>query len=105
MGKNVAHKFIPKLENWVKVVIILGCFFSYCNLFLSLLQLHGRSKEQRYGKLADWDYISECKKTCMTMPFFGKFFLMIGNGDVMSFEDYEYNINNYNIDGVMIGRF
>lgn len=35
------------------------------------LQLHGRSKEQRYTKLADWDYIDACAKLASPVPLFG----------------------------------
>ena len=63
--------------------------------------VHGRSREQRYvcGKknnkhyyainiinrytrLADWDYVRSCVKTADPMPIFG-------NGDLMSYEDYD----------------
>lgn len=39
-----------------------------CDVFL---QLHGRSREQRYTKLADWDYISTCSKLASPVPLFG----------------------------------
>ena len=38
------------------------------------LQLHGRSRVQRYTKTADWDYISECAKLAAPMPLFGMAF-------------------------------
>lgn len=36
-----------------------------------LLQLHGRSREQRYTKLADWQYIEQCVAAARPMPLFG----------------------------------
>ena len=45
---------------------------------MSAITLHGRSKEQRYTKLADWDYIGQCRNT-VSVPVFG-------NGDVMNYE-------------------
>lgn len=36
-----------------------------------LLQLHGRSRMQRYTKSADWDYISQCAQIASPMPLFG----------------------------------
>ncbi|CAD5117403.1 DgyrCDS6176 [Dimorphilus gyrociliatus] len=63
-GKNVAHTLIPMMEkNGVSAVTI-----------------HGRSREQRYTRSADWNYIGECVKSAENMAVFG-------NGDILSFED------------------
>lgn len=35
-------------------------------------QLHGRSREQRYTRLADWPYIEQCAKVASPMPLFGR---------------------------------
>lgn len=42
-----------------------------CDDAVVFLQLHGRSKEQRYTKLADWDYIDTCAKLASPVPLFG----------------------------------
>ena len=49
--------------------------------WLLLLQLSGRTKEQKYTKYADWDYIKECAEVAQPLPLFG-------NGDVLTYEDY-----------------
>lgn len=46
-----------------------------------MITLHGRSREQRYYRLADWDYIKECAQEVKPLPVYG-------NGDMMNFEDY-----------------
>lgn len=80
-GDKVAHKFIPKCREW-------GA---------SLVTLHGRSREQRYTKTADWDYIKECVPLANPMPLFG-------NGDIISYEDYNAKRQLTGCDGIMIGR-
>ncbi|XP_055542213.1 tRNA-dihydrouridine(47) synthase [NAD(P)(+)]-like [Wyeomyia smithii] len=81
-NKNVAHELIPKFEEW-------GA---------SLVTVHGRSKEQRYTKQADWDYIQKCAQQAVTMPVYG-------NGDILSHEDYNNaRLRAPDIKGVMIGR-
>ena len=62
---------------------------------ISHIVVHGRTRQQRYTKLADWDYIKRCKEAANPITLFG-------NGDVLSFEDYYDNIKY--ADGVMIGR-
>ncbi|KAK2711254.1 hypothetical protein QYM36_012438, partial [Artemia franciscana] len=79
--KNIAHKLIPKLKGYD----------------VSLFTVHGRSREQRYTKLADWDYIEECAKVANPIPLFG-------NGDVLSYEDYNAGLSSGNVSGVMMAR-
>ena len=62
----------------------------------SLLAIHGRTKEQRYSGLADWDAIAEVKAT-VKIP-------VIGNGDVRRVEDIERMRRHTGCDAVMIGR-
>uniref|UniRef100_A0A2I2ZI92 tRNA-dihydrouridine(47) synthase [NAD(P)(+)] n=1 Tax=Gorilla gorilla gorilla TaxID=9595 RepID=A0A2I2ZI92_GORGO len=59
-------------------------------------QLHGRSREQRYTKLADWQYIEECVQAASPMPLFG-------NGDILSFEDANRAMQT-GVAGIMIAR-
>ncbi|XP_009708323.1 PREDICTED: tRNA-dihydrouridine(47) synthase [NAD(P)(+)]-like, partial [Cariama cristata] len=77
---NVAHKIIPKIREW-------GA---------SMVTLHGRSREQRYTRVADWDYIAECAKIASPMPLFG-------NGDILSYEDANRAMQ-MGVSGIMIAR-
>ncbi|XP_042335860.1 tRNA-dihydrouridine(47) synthase [NAD(P)(+)]-like [Sceloporus undulatus] len=77
---NLAHKIIPNLREW-------GA---------ALVTLHGRSREQRYTKVADWEYISECAKIASPMPLFG-------NGDIFSFDDADRAMKT-GVSGIMIAR-
>ena len=52
----VTHEIIPKLKTWG----------------VSMLTLHGRTKNQRYSKLADWSYIDKCAELSDPIPLFGK---------------------------------
>ena len=60
-------------------------------------QIHGRSREARYTRAADWTYVDKCAQHASPMPIFG-------NGDVLTVHDYYDVIDNTSIDGVMIGR-
>ncbi|NXN83079.1 DUS3L synthase, partial [Bombycilla garrulus] len=77
---NVAHKIIPRLREW-------GA---------SMVTLHGRSREQRYTRSADWDYIAECARLASPMPLFG-------NGDILSYEDANRAMQ-MGVSGIMIAR-
>lgn len=79
---SVAHELLPKLEKWGAAAVTL----------------HGRSREQRYTKLARWDYIEECAAKVKHIP-------VIGNGDILSFEDYQKSREVApHVSSVMIGR-
>ncbi|XP_028317759.1 tRNA-dihydrouridine(47) synthase [NAD(P)(+)]-like isoform X2 [Gouania willdenowi] len=77
---NIAHKLIPELKNWG----------------VSMITLHGRSREQRYTKLADWDYINTCAELASPVPLFG-------NGDILSYED-AVKAKDTGVSGIMIAR-
>ncbi|KAL9968305.1 hypothetical protein ACROYT_G026664 [Oculina patagonica] len=76
-----AHKLITNLKLWD----------------VSLVTLHGRSREQRYTRLADWEYISECAKAAAPMPLFG-------NGDILSYEDAILRREQTGVSGLMVAR-
>ncbi|XP_073438060.1 tRNA-dihydrouridine(47) synthase [NAD(P)(+)]-like [Dendrobates tinctorius] len=77
---NLAHKLIPELRDWG----------------VSLITLHGRSREQRYTKLADWEYIKRCAEIADPLPLFG-------NGDIFSFEDANLALET-GVSGIMVAR-
>lgn len=81
-NKSVAHELVPKFERW-------GA---------SAVTVHGRSREQRYTKNSDWQYIEKCAERATTIP-------VIGNGDILNYEDYlEAKKVAPHVSSVMIGR-
>jgi nifR3 family TIM-barrel protein len=62
----------------------------------SLIAVHGRTKAQAYGGLADWDAIAEIKQA-VRVP-------VVGNGDVRSAADIARIQAHTGCDAVMIGR-
>ncbi|RFU34795.1 hypothetical protein B7463_g1580, partial [Scytalidium lignicola] len=88
------------------------------------ITLHGRSRQQRYTKSADWSYIAECAtlvrsyndklskltdtinepdpRTLPNSPNGRLYF--IGNGDCYSHVDYLDHVQNTRVDSVMVAR-
>lgn len=62
----------------------------------ALIAVHGRTKAQGYGGVADWDAIAEIKQA-VSIP-------VIGNGDVRTVADIKNLKAHTGCDGVMIGR-
>ena len=77
------------------------------------ITLHGRSRQQRYSKEADWNYIAEVGTVVKNWneqqkedkegrdrdPVY-----FVGNGDVYSHEDWYEHVNTDGIDSVMVAR-
>ncbi|XP_030746713.1 tRNA-dihydrouridine(47) synthase [NAD(P)(+)]-like [Sitophilus oryzae] len=79
---SVAHILAPKFRDWG----------------VSLITIHGRSREQRYTRSANWAYIQQVAHSASPLPVFG-------NGDVLSFEDYkQFREEARDVQGIMIGR-
>ncbi|GJJ70181.1 tRNA-dihydrouridine synthase 3 [Entomortierella parvispora] len=66
--------------------------------------LHGRSRQQRYTKLANWDYIKECALTNRGVPGTDDYMPLFGNGDILGPSDYYTHLNEHKVDGCMIAR-
>ncbi|KAF5842759.1 hypothetical protein DUNSADRAFT_5131 [Dunaliella salina] len=64
---DVTHTFVKNIRSWGPIA----------------LTLHGRTRQQRYSKLADWDYIVRCAEAAAPSKL-----QLIGNGDVLSFTDW-----------------
>lgn len=80
---------------------------------VAAITLHGRSRQQRYTREADWNYIAEVGKTVQewnhkkeedkdsseTNPTW-----FIGNGDCFTYEQWHNAVNTEGIDSVMVAR-
>lgn len=80
---------------------------------VAAITLHGRSRQQRYTKEADWNYIAEVGKTVQEWnnkkeenkdlsdsdPTW-----FVGNGDCYTYEQWHNAVNTDGIDSVMVAR-
>jgi tRNA-dihydrouridine synthase 3 len=71
-----------------------------------LPQLHGRTRQQRYAKLADWDYIKQCIAAVREHEeeFGLERIPIFGGGDAFSYSDYKEKLEASGADGVMVAR-
>ncbi len=81
---------------------------------VSMVTLHGRSRQQRYSRKADWSYIAACASQIksytkevdnydLKAPHDIDKMGFIGNGDVYTFEDWNAHMES-GVDGCMIAR-
>lgn len=85
---------------------------------VSMVTLHGRSRQQRYARSADWTYIAECATNVRAYharcgdtdlrSTHGEYgydtrMAFIGNGDVYSYTDWNAHMTS-GVDGCMIAR-
>lgn len=61
------------------------------------LTVHGRTAKQMYSGFADWDEIAKIRDVLKSIP-------LIGNGDIRTAEEAVSRLENYPVDGIMIGR-
>lgn len=66
------------------------------NAGASLISVHARTRSQKYTGKANWNLIAELKQE-LKIP-------VIGNGDILSFEDVKEKLEKHKVDGAMIGR-
>lgn len=84
--KNIAHNIIRSVIN------------PFTSKHIGAVTVHGRSRNQRYTKLADWEYINECGHVIEDIP-------LLGSGDCISWQEYYQRLEeNKNVSGVMIAR-
>ncbi|OEL26823.1 tRNA-dihydrouridine(47) synthase [NAD(P)(+)]-like [Dichanthelium oligosanthes] len=82
-GRNRADSIVSDIYDWGS----------------SAITIHGRSRQQRYSKLADWDYIYQCAQKAPD------YLHVIGNGDVFSFTDWNKHVSDCSkISTCMIAR-
>ncbi|KAI7817494.1 tRNA-dihydrouridine(47) synthase [NAD(P)(+)]-like protein [Gamsiella multidivaricata] len=74
------------------------------DLGASLATLHGRSRQQRYTKLADWDYIQTCTQVDRGTVGRDNYMPLFGNGDILGPSDYYTHLETHKVDGCMIAR-
>jgi tRNA-dihydrouridine synthase B len=63
---------------------------------IQMLTIHGRTRCQLYNGSADWNFIAQVK-AAVRLP-------VVGNGDVVTFDDAANLLRQSGADGVMIGR-
>lgn len=63
---------------------------------VSMITLHGRTKQQMYSGFADWEAIDACAKS-IGIP-------LIGVGDIRSPQDAERRLKETSVAGIMVGR-
>lgn len=82
IGQNTAHTFMGNVADWGAAAVTL----------------HGRTREQRYTKTADWEYIQKCAAEISPgVP-------LIGNGDIFSYQDFKDHTVGTGLSSCMIGR-
>jgi len=80
LKRPIAHELVNKVTaQW-----------GYDAQSISAFMIHGRSRQQRYSKLADWNYVAEevvkgSQSETNTIP-------IIGNGDIFSYSDYKTKV-------------
>ena len=82
-GEDVAHELIPRVSKAGASAVVL----------------HGRTREQRYSRLADWGYIARCAEAAVASEI-----QLIGNGDVLGWEDHQRALSEAKVATTYVAR-
>jgi tRNA-dihydrouridine synthase 3 len=82
-GADVAHELIPRIAEWGAAAVTL----------------HGRTRQQRYSRVADWEYIGRCGAAAAAAGI-----PLVGNGDILAPSDWEAHMATGAVATCMIGR-
>eukprot|EP00755_Sulcionema_specki_P018116 Sspe_Gene.66081::Locus_39060_Transcript_1_1_Confidence_1.000_Length_2337::g.66081::m.66081/K05544/DUS3; tRNA-dihydrouridine synthase 3 len=77
----------PTLDGWISEIDKWG---------VSAITIHGRSRRQRYSRLANWEYINKCASLSPVQ--------VVGNGDLLDYETYDEQLANGSVTTLMTGR-
>lgn len=80
----------PVIEDWITFLL---------ELEPAAIGLHGRTLKQHYSGLASWKEIAKAAELAKNTNT-----LILGNGDITTYQDAQDRINTYGVDGVLIGR-
>lgn len=101
--KNTAGKLLARLNS---------------DACVSMVTLHGRSRQQRYSRCADWEYIAQCAADIRAYKAqiaqedgrgrhaeygYDTDMAFVGNGDIYTYEDWNRQMRS-GVDGCMIAR-
>ena len=84
-AKYVAHEVLARARGWGAAAATL----------------HGRTRQQRYSRDADWEYIERCARVAARD---GDGLPLVGNGDVFGWADYARRMRSGHLATCMIGR-
>jgi len=104
--RTILQRVVKAVRIPVSVKVRIGFSSHEINVFetlkiaeeegVDLFVVHGRTREQGYKGMADWDLIKRVKEKA-GIP-------VIGNGDILKIEDVIAKLEQFGVDGVSIGR-
>ncbi|MBF0431939.1 MAG: tRNA dihydrouridine synthase DusB [Fibrobacteria bacterium] len=106
MYKTIIQKVVGAVNIPVSIKVRIGYTEKDINILetlkiaegegIQMFVIHGRTRQQGYRGLANWDYIAKAKAQA-SIP-------VIGNGDVLTVDDVTNKLTTSGVDGICIGR-
>ncbi|GIK84266.1 MAG: tRNA dihydrouridine synthase DusB [Patescibacteria group bacterium] len=80
----------PVVEEWIPTLLAMNP---------AVIALHGRTLKQQYSGESNWNEIHKATQLCKNTET-----LLLGNGDVLNYEQAIEYVKKYEVDGILIGR-